>query len=354
MDDAPATANTTTPGPDRADRADTYDALVCTHWGDWRELERQRLPRPPLAPGQVRLRVRHAGVGHAVRLFVAGTYQRRPPLPFTPGTEAAGEVLELAPDVTHLRVGQRVCAALDWGAFAEEAVTTAATVYPLPDGLPLARAAALPITYGTVWSALEWRARLQPGETVLVHGAGGALGLAAVQVARRLGARVIATASTDAKRAAALANGAWQALPADAGALPAAVKALCPDGVDVVFDPVGGALFDAAVRCAAPEGRLLVIGFAGGSIPQVAANLLLVKNLAVIGFNYGLYIGWGLRDERVRHAPAVHRVMDQVLGAVARGEMPPPRTEHFPFTDWLAALDTTLSRRSVGKVVIDF
>ncbi len=331
-----------------------YRALVCSRLGHWSGLAVERVARAPLQRGQVRLRVRHAGVGFAVSLFVSGQYQRKPPLPFTPGTEAAGEILEVAAGVDGLRVGQRVVAALDWGAFGEEVVVGAETVYPLPDGVALGSAAALPITYGTTWAALEWRARLQPGETLLVHGASGGLGMAAVQIGRLMGARVIATASSDGKRALALANGAHHALPADAGALAAAVKDLCGGaGADVVFDPVGGDLFDASLRCVANHARMLVIGFAGGRAAQVPSNLLLVKNVSVIGFNYGQYIGWGLRDERKLHAPAVQAVVGQVLAAIADGRMPPPVTQHFPFERWLEAIDTTMARRSLGKVVLD-
>jgi len=331
-----------------------FEALVCTHWGHWRELALQRVQRIPLAPGQVRIRVRHAGVGFAVSLFVSGKYQRKPPLPFTPGTEASGEVIEVAPDVTRLYPGQRVMAALDWGAFGEEVVATAETVYPLPEALNLAHAAALPITYGTAWAALEWRAYLQPGDTLLVHGASGALGMAAVQIGRLMGAQVIATASTEAKRVAALHNGAHHALPSDAEALAASVKALCPKGgVDVVFDPVGGDLFDASLRCTAPEARVLVIGFASGRIPNAAANLLLVKNVSLIGFNYGYYIGWGLTDERKRYAPQVQGVIARLLDALDNGSMPPPMTQRFAFSQWKEAIETTMSRRAVGKVILD-
>lgn len=331
-----------------------YLGLVCSRWCHWSELELQRIPRQPLAPGQVRIRVRHAGVGFALSLFVSGKYQRKPPLPFTPGTEAAGEIIEVAPDVTRLNVGQRVAAALDWGGFAEEVVTTADTVYPVPDGLALAQAASLPITYGTVWAALAWRAALQPGETMLVHGASGALGMAAVQVGRLMGARVIATASTEAKREAALRNGAGHALPSDAAALAASVKELCPaGGADVVFDPVGGDLFDASLRCTAPGARLLSIGYASGHIPQVPANLLLVKNLSLIGFNYGYYIGWGLTDERKRFAPQVQEVIAKIMQAVASGDLAPPMLQHFPLQDWLEAVDTTMSRRAIGKVMLE-
>ncbi|MGE8320236.1 MAG: NADPH:quinone oxidoreductase family protein [Comamonas sp.] len=345
----PGTALRAAPGDARA-----YDGLVCEQWCDWRELGVQRLARRPLAPGQVRLAVHHAGVGFALKLFVAGQYQRKPPLPFVPGTEAAGVVIEVGEGVAHLAPGQRVAAALDWGAFAQEAVVSADTVYPVPEALPLRVAAALPITYGTAWAALEWRGQLQPGEVLLVHGASGALGMAAVQIGRAMGAVVIATASTEAKRAAALANGAHHALPADAQALPAAVKALTGGrGVDVVFDPVSGDLFDASLRCTAPGGRMLCIGFASGRIAQVPANLLLVKNVAVIGFNYGLYIGWGLTDERRHHAARVQALVARLFEVVASGRMPAPLTEHFPFADWRMALATTMERRSIGKVILD-
>jgi len=330
-----------------------YQALVCTHWGHWRDLQLQSLPRAPLQRGQVRLRVHHAGIGFALKLFVAGTYQRKPPLPFTPGTEAAGEVLETAPDVTHLRPGQRVIAALDWGALAQEAVTTAHTVYPLPDDVPLPAAAALPITYATAWAALMWKAHIQAGEWVLVHGASGGLGMAAVQIARHLGAQVIATASTETKRANAIAHGATHALNNDASQLAAAVKALCPKGVNIVFDPVGGDLFDASLRCTAPDARLLAIGFASGRTPQIPANLLLVKDLSVVGFNYGRLIGWGLTDERARYAPAVQKLLAQIMHAVGSDAIAVPRTQHFPLAQWQQAIETTMSRQAIGKVILD-
>lgn len=331
-----------------------YQALVCTHWGDWRDLSMRRVERVALRPGQVRIRVCHAGVGYAVRLFVSGKYQRKPPLPYTPGTEVSGVVIEVAEGAGHLRVGQRVMAALDWGAFAEEAVASATTVYPVPDGIALGSAAALPITYATAWAALEWRAGLRPGETLLVHGASGSLGMAAVQIGRHMGASVIATASTPEKRQAALAHGASHALGSDADRLAADVKALTGrQGVDVVFDPVGGDLFDASLRCVRPQARVLAIGFAAGRIPTVPVNLLLVKNIALIGFNYGLYIGWGLTDEREQHAMAVQGMVAKCTGAIAARAMPPPLTRHFAFTDWEEAIGTTMSRRSVGKVIID-
>ncbi|WP_028659997.1 NADPH:quinone oxidoreductase family protein [Nocardioides insulae] len=331
-----------------------YRALVCREFGDWRDLELTTLGRAELSAGQVRIRVRHVGIGFALKLFVAGTYQRRPALPFTPGTEISGEVLEVGDGVDGLTVGQRVVAALDWGGLAEEVVTTADTVYPLPDGADPGPAAALPITYPTVWSALAWRARLEPGETVLVHGAAGAVGTAAVQISRLMGARVIATASTPEKRAAVAAEGADAVLPSTPDTLREAVRDLTRGrGADVVIDPVGGALFDESVRSTAPGGRLVTLGFASGSVPRAAANHLLVKDIAVIGHNYGRYIGWGRIDERREHAPAVRRMVDTILAAYARGDRIRPRTDHLPLEDWEKALEIQLSGRATGKMVVD-
>lgn len=330
-----------------------YKGLLCEQWCDWHELTMRDLKRPVLLPGQVRLAIHHAGVGFALKLFVSGKYQRKPPLPFTPGTEASGIVLEVGEGVTHIRVGQRVAAALDWGAFAQEAVTTAATVYPVPDALPLSIAAALPLTYGTTWAALNWRAQLQKREVLLVFGASGALGTAAVQIGRALGAEVIAVASTADKRAAALEHGAHHVLEADAENLPQQIKTMTSGrGVDVVFDPVGGAFFDGALRCTAAQGRILTIGYASGSIPQIPANLLLVKNISVIGFNYGYFIGWGLTDERLRYADTVQAMMAMLFDAMASGRLEKPRIQPYAFDQWMEGVEATMNRRSVGKVIL--
>ncbi|GAA5233685.1 NADPH:quinone oxidoreductase family protein [Verticiella sediminum] len=333
---------------------DDFQALCCEAYGDWRELRVRGVRRAPLGPGEVRLAVRHVGVGFALSLFVAGKYQRKPPLPFSPGTEVAGEVLEVASDVRRLSPGQRVFAALDWGGFAEEAVVREETVYPLPDALPLAEAAGMAISYPTAWAALAWRAAPQPGETLLVHGASGALGMAAVHCGRAMGLRVLAVASTAAKREAALAHGAEVALDADAAALPAAVKAATGGrGADIVFDPVGGDVFDASLRCVASHARVLVIGFASGRIPQAPANLLLVKNVAVIGFNYGYYIGWGLTDERARYAAQVQGMVADMLQAWRDGRLALPTVQRYAFDAWPQAIGAVMGRASIGKVVVD-
>lgn len=344
------------PAAQLADGAESlsFDAVLCEQWCDWSELQVRRLRRQALQPGQVRVAMHHVGIGFAFKLFVSGKYQRKPPLPFSPGTEGAGVVLEVGEGVHHVQVGQRVALATDWGGLAQEAIVTAETVYPVPDALPLSVACALPLTYGTAWGALKWRAQLQPGEVLLVHGASGALGMAAVQIGRSMGATVLATASTPEKREAVLSYGAHRVLDSDATELAAKVKSLsCGRGANVVFDPVGGALFDASLRCVASEGCLLSIGYASGQIPQVAANLLLVKNVSLMGFNFGVYVGWGLIDERRRYMPHVQQLMHDMFAAVCNGTLPPPHTQHFAFSQWKEGVATTMERRAQGKVIID-
>ncbi len=327
-------------------------AVRCHEWMRYQDLPLEEVPAPVAGPGQVRIGVHYAGVSFATSLVTMGRYQRKPPRPFTPGTEVAGVVLEVAPGVTQVAVGDRVCAVIDWGGHAEEVVTDPATVYRLPDSLPLAVAPQLPTSYGTAYAALDWRARLQPGETLLVHGAAGAVGLAAVELGKAMGARVIATASTEDKLAAARAHGADATvrLPGD-GALEA-VKALAPEGADVVFDPVGGDAFDLSLRAVAQGGRILVIGFAAGRIQQIPANILLVKNVSVLGFNYGRYIGWGLVDERHRHEPAVRAAFERMFRWYQEGRIQPTTSHQFPLTAYAAALDAVLARQAVGKVVL--
>ena len=327
-------------------------AVRCHDWMPYQTLPLEDVPSPPLCSGEVKIGVHYAGVSFATSLVTMGRYQRRPPRPFSPGTEIAGEVLEISSGVTQVAVGDRVCAVIDWGGHAEEAVTDPATVYKLPDSLPFHLAPQFPTSYATSFTALDWRARLQPNETLLVHGATGAVGLAAVELGKAMGARVIATASTAEKLAVAKAHGADGAVlfPSD-GAL-AAIKALAPDGADVVFDPVGGDAFDLSLRAVAQGGRILVIGFANGRIQQIPANILLVKNVSVLGFNYGRYIGWGLVDERHRHEPHVRAAVETMFRWFQQGKLRPTTSHRFPLTEYSAALDAVLARQVIGKVVL--
>ena len=328
-------------------------AVVCHDWMPYQDLKLEDVAPPVLGAGQVRIGIHYAGVSFATSLVTMGRYQRRPPRPFSPGTEIAGVVLETAPGVTQVAVGDRVCAVIDWGGHAEEAVTDPATVYKLPDSLPFDLAPQFPTSYATSFTALDWRARLQPGETLLVHGAAGAVGLAAVELGKAMGARVVATASTPEKLAVARAHGADGAvLFPDDGALEA-IKALAPDGADAVFDPVGGDAFDLSLRAVAQGGRILVIGFANGRIQQIPANMLLVKNIAVLGFNYGKYIGWGLVDERRKHEKAVRAAIETMFRWYQDGKLRPTTSHRFPLTDYAKALDAVLARQAIGKVVLE-
>ena len=328
-------------------------AVRCHDWMPYQDLPLEEVPPPALGPGQVRIGTHYAGVSFATSLVTTGRYQRRPPRPFSPGTEIAGVVLEAAPGVTQVAVGDRVCACIDWGGHAEEAVTDPATVYKLPDSMPFHAAPQFPSSYGTAFAALDWRARLQPGETLLVHGAAGAVGMAAVELGKAMGARVIATASTPDKLAVARAHGADGTVlfPSD-GAL-AEIKALAPDGVEVVFDPVGGDAFDLSLRAVAQCGRILVIGFANGRIQQIPANILLVKNISVLGFNYGKYTGWGLTDERHEHEPAVRAAFATMFRWFEEGKLRPTASHRFPLSEYRAAMDAVLARQALGKIVLE-
>jgi NADPH2:quinone reductase len=326
-------------------------ALVCRQWCDFKDLRIEEIPAPQLRPGCVRLRVAYAGLGFAISLVVAGKYQRKPPLPFVPGTEVTGTVIEVAAGVTRVKPGDRVLAILDWGGFAEEALATEETVYPLPSGLDLASSTHLAISYATAYGALVWRARLEPGETLLVHGAAGGVGLAAVELGKQLEARVIACASSELKRTAAKEHGADLALPA--GDFREAVKAFTGGrGADVILDPVGGDAFDESLRCIAAEGRILPIGFAGGRVPQIPANILLVKNIAVLGFNFGTYVGWGLTDERRVYAPRVQAMMAQIFDLALKGKLRPTVSHCFELSRYAEAMDAVLARASTCKVAL--
>jgi NADPH2:quinone reductase len=328
-------------------------AIRCHQWMPYRDLEIEDIPVPTPGPGQVRIAVHYAGVSFATSLVTEGRYQRKPPLPFSPGTEIAGMVDMVAPDVTHLAPGDRVCAAIDWGGHAEVAVTDATTVYRIPDELPFDVAPQLPLSYGTAYAALAWRARVQPGETVLIHGSAGAVGLAAVELAKALGATVVATASTEEKLALAREHGADRTVVFPSATALDDIRSTLPKGADVVFDPIGGDAFDLSLRCVANSGRILLIGFAGGRIQQIPANILLVKDVSVLGFNFGNYIGWGRTDERKRHEPELRPAMDRIFTWYSQGKLKPISSHRFPLREYRAAMETVLSRRSMGKVVLE-
>jgi NADPH2:quinone reductase len=324
-------------------------------WRPFDTLPLEDIPRPQPGPDQVLLDIKATGVSFATSLVVEGRYQRKPPLPFTPGTEVAGVVLRAGEAVTRFAAGDRVCAVLDWGGLAEEACAFAVNTYRLPDSLDFTRAIAFTHSYATSAAALTWPHLLnvQPGETLLVHGAAGGVGLAAVEIGKVLGARVIATAGSAEKLALAKAHGADHVIDYRKDDFRTAVLALTDQrGVDAVYDPVGGEVFMQSLRCMAPEGRIMPVGFAGGEIPQVPANLLLVKNLTVCGLNLGLYFGWGLRDERVRYEPRMRALMERLFQWFEAGAIKPVIGQTYALAEYRLAMADVLARRSLGRVAL--
>ena len=321
-------------------------ALVCESWRSFDELEIKDIPPPPMRPGAVRIKVEAVGVSFAAQLVVAGKYQRKPPLPFVPGTEVAGTVLE-----GPLPKGTRVFAVLDWGGFAEEAVADAIHVTPIPDGLPLAAAVAFPISYPTAGSALMWRGRVKAGDWVLIHGAAGGVGLAGVEIVKALGGRVIARAGA-AKHAMLHARGADAVLDS-AEPFREEVRLITGGaGVDCVLDTLGGDIFDDSLRCLGDGGTLVVVGFAGGGIPTVPANILLLKNIAVAGLNWGTYVGWSPGDNREVHAPRARELWDQLVTWWAAGKLRPEVHATYPLEQFREAMAEVRERRSAGRVVL--
>ncbi|HRN89920.1 MAG TPA: NADPH:quinone oxidoreductase family protein [Hyphomicrobium sp.] len=283
-------------------------AVVCRAFG-LEHANIEEVAAPALAPDSVRISVQAAGVSFANLLVINGLHQNRSEPPFTPGTEVAGTIIECGEHATLFRPGQRVVAGVRTGGYAEQVVASEHNVFALPDGIDFDAAVHFPTIYATAYGALAWRANLQPGETLLVHGAAGGSGLAAVEIGKRLGARIIATAGSSAKLEVARAHGADNLVDYSNGGFRDVVLGLTGGrGADVIFDPVGGQITDESLRCIAPEGRLIPMGFAGGTIPSLPANILLVKNVTVIGIYWGYYMGWARQptppamDTKVREA----------------------------------------------------
>jgi NADPH2:quinone reductase len=302
----------------------------------------EEVEAPTLAAGQVVVDVHEAGVAFPDVLLTRGLYQLRPEPPFTPGAECAGVVREVS-EGSGLAVGDRVAAFPVLGAFAEQVAVPEPLVLPLPDRISFAAGAALPMNYLTVHFALTRRAGLERGEVVLVHGAAGGIGTAAVQLARAMDARVVAVVSSDEKAAVARAAGAHHVVPVD-GFLDAVRELTQGRGVDVVVDPVGGDRFTDSLRALAPEGRLLVIGFTGGSIPEVKVNRLLLNNVSVVGVGWGAF--WQKRPEFVRAQ------WEALLPLLGQGLLEPPIGSRHALEDVTAALTELDERRATGKVTI--
>ena len=298
-----------------------------------------------MAENGVRIRVQAAGINFADTLMCKGEYQVKPPFPFSPGLEVAGEVLDVAPGVTRVAPGDRVMATVHYGGYASEAVTHEATVYAIPDNLDFVSAAAFPIVYGTSHVGLVDKLKVQPGEVLLVHGAAGGVGLTAVEIGKKLGATVIATAGGQDKLAVAKDYGADHLIDYRKEDIRERVKQLTDGrGADCVYDPVGGTAFDASLRCTVQGGRILVVGFASGTVPQIPANILLVKNLSVLGFYWGAH--------RTLDPDLIERSFNELLGWMAAGDLRPHVSHVFDLADAKDGMNMLLSRKSTGKVVL--
>jgi len=320
-------------------------AIQCVEWAGPEKLRLAECPLPEPATGEVRIRVAAAGVNFPDALIVQKKYQVQPPLPFVPGAEVAGTVDAVGEGVTRMKPGDRVVAFVGIGGFAEYVCASQLQVAPLPPGVDMAVAAGFTLTYATSQHALVERGQLQSGETLLVLGAGGGVGLAAVELGKLAGARVIAAASSGEKLEAARKLGADELIDYSRADLREAVKSMTEGrGVDVVYDPVGGSYTAAALRAIAWRGRLLVIGFAAGEIPQIPANLLLLREISAVG------VYWG---EFAKRDPAGNRrLLAQLFGWLAEGRLRPLVSKEYPLAEAPQALQDLLARRAVGKLVI--
>lgn len=322
-------------------------ALLCPTLGSLDNLEVGETADPVCGDGEVRIAVKASGVNFPDILMVEGKYQVKPELPFVPGLEVAGDVIECGAGVSHLSPGERVLAfARFGGAHAEQIVLPGAIVTSIPASMDYVTAAAFYVAYGTAHFALEYRGAVKPGETVLVLGAAGGTGLAAIEVAKMLGARVIAAASDADKLALCRAHGADETVNYRTEDLRDRVRELTDQqGVDVVFDPVGGEAFTQSVRCIGWEGRILIVGFASGDIPKVAANMILVKNFSVIGVVFGEHSSRYPDDTRAR--------MQTLLAAFDAGKLKPEVMRTYPLAEAREALATVAERRAKGKLVVE-
>lgn len=320
-------------------------AVLCRALGPPEALAVEEVPSPRPGPKQLVVSVRAAGVNFPDTLVIQGKYQLKPALPFSPGGELAGVVKEVGEAVTQLRPGDPVIAFAGWGAFAEEALVEASNAMPAPAGLDPRIAASFAMAYGTSLHALQDRARLAPGETLLVLGAAGGVGLAALELGKLLGARVIAAASTDAKLEICRRRGADEVVSYGREDWRDRVKELTGGkGVDVVYDPVGGALAEPALRLLAWGGRHLVVGFAGGDIPRIPLNLPLLKGFSIVG------VYWG---EFARREPQRHQAnMRQLLSWLSEGKLQPLVSKVYPLDRAAEALRAIMDREATGKLVL--
>lgn len=320
-------------------------AVLCKSFGAPDQLMVEDLESPPVKRGEVKIRVRACSVNFPDALMIQGLYQLKPPFPFSPGLEVAGDIIEVGQGVDAERVSQRIMATMMFGGFAEEVVVPQSSALPMPENMSYERGAGFALVYGTAHVALSHRARLQAGETLLVLGAAGGVGLAAVEIGKLMGARVIAAASSAQKLALAQTRGADETINYSSENLRDRMKSLTEDrGADVIFDPVGGDIFDQAVRRIAWEGRYLVIGFASGRIPTLPANIALLKNASLVGLFWGAYLA---QDPGV-----AKRSFQQLLAWYSEDRLRPHIHRTYALEDAPNALEDLINRRAMGKLVL--
>jgi NADPH:quinone reductase-like Zn-dependent oxidoreductase len=320
-------------------------AILCKELGPANTLVIDDIASPAPGKGEVKVRVKAAGLNFPDTLIIEGKYQIKPELPFSPGGEMAGEVLEVGDGVKNFKAGQRVMGLTGYGAFAEEIVVPENRLIPVPDGMDDHTAAAFSMVYGTSYHALKQRANIQPGETLLVLGASGGVGLAAVELGKAMGANVIACASSDEKLEVAREAGADDLINYAEEDLKDALKKRYPKGVDVIYDPVGDKFTEAALRNMAWNGRLLIVGFAAGDIPKIPANLALLKGCSIVGVFWGAFTQ---QEPQVN----IQNIME-LMQLFGQGKIKPRISQVFKFEEYEQALAALTSRTAKGKVVLD-
>lgn len=319
-------------------------ALICNDYGGIGSLSVAELPDPEPTPGMALIKVKAAAVNFADSLVVAGQYQVKPDLPFAPGSELAGEVID-AGGIDGLETGARVAGFIGFGAMAELALVPASSLLPLSPGTTFEEGASIPVAYGTSYHALVDRAHLQPGETLLVLGASGGVGVAAVQIGKRIGATVLAAVSSDQKEELAVENGADHVIRYDRTPLRDGIsEATGGGGVDVVYDPVGGPATEQALRSTKWDGRLLVIGFAAGEIPSIPLNLPLVKGNSIVGVFWGRH----LSEDPAGEAANFRTIMQWV----SEGSLRPVVSKTFPLDEGADAIRWVADRKALGRVIV--
>jgi len=321
-------------------------AVLCHKFGPPESLQLETIDPPLPGAGEALIDVKATALNFPDVLMIEGKYQSQPPLPFSPGGEVAGVVSAVGAGVSEVKVGDRVFAGCGHGGMREALCVKAKELRSIPSDMSFVQASGISTTYGTSYYALKQRANLKPGENLLVLGAGGGVGIAAVELGRAMGARVIAAASTQEKRDAALKAGAHEVIDYSDGELKDKVKALTDGkGADVIYDPVGGELFDQVMRCINWDGRVLVVGFAAGDIPRLPINLVLLKSCQVVGVFYGAFIA--------REPEETAQNFREVLDLYNQGKINPLVGQTFPLTDYAQALRCLSERRAIGKVVVE-